>query len=165
MQNKVRIPMKEISSEQVEKIEAEYGGGWFYLVKVVIQPCHGFKEVIDWWHVHREADTFTRRMVAHAPTKELAMEALEHLKGSQWKSFQSLNWNISIEDQLKCQEMEAELKKLKSQQDLEEAQRLAEEAEEKKKRAEARKKLREQKERVKLLKKVGDTDRFTGLEI
>ncbi len=158
------IPIKEISSEQVEKIEGKYGG-WFYLVKVIVQPCHEFKELTEWWQVHREGPSFERRMVAHGPTKEIATEQLEELNNSQFHSWASRCWSIPWKDLEKCQEMEAELKKIKSQKDLERAQQQAIEAEKEKKRAEARQRLKEQKERIELLEKVGETDRFTGLEI
>ncbi len=168
-----RKPMKEISSEQVEKIEAKYGGGWFYLVKVIIEPYQGSEKFvaprIEWWKVHREAHNFERRMVAHAPTKKLAMEQLEELRNSQWKSFKNLYWHLSPEDQTKCHEIEAELKKIENQE--KEAQVILEiaKAEKKKKLAAARRKRykerKKQKERVEFVKKISETDRFTGIEI
>ena len=169
MFNLPKRKMKEISSEQVEKIEAKYGGGWFYLVKVIIKPYRDSEELLEWWHVHRESDNFKRRTVAHAPTKELAMEQMEQLKGSQWHSFKSLHWHLPLEEQKKCNEIEAELKKEETARDQQKlANALAANEKKKKLAATRRKRYKErkkQKEHVELVKKIGETDRFTGLEI
>ncbi len=105
MQNKVKIPMKEILSEQVEKIEGKRGG-WFYLVKVVVEPHEGFSDRVEWWKVFRSNGPFERRFVTHAPTKELALQGIENLNNSKWHSYATVRWmapDLSAEDEAKLE--------------------------------------------------------------
>lgn len=164
MQNRVRIPMEEISSEQVAEIKGKFGGS-FYLVKVMIKPYAESEELLEWWKIYRSNGPFPHRMVSHAPTREIALQGIEYLNGAKWKSYQTMPWNLSAEDKAQCKVFEAELKKAKCQEDLDKIKRLAKEAVEKKKKAAARKIRKEQKERIETIKRIGETERFTGLEI
>lgn len=159
-----RRPMKEISSEQVDKIEGKFGG-WFYLVKVIIQPYAESEELIEWWKIHREGEGFERRMVSHAPTREIALQQIKDLNNDRWKPYKSLRWDLSYEQKQQMLKVEAEVEKIRCQQNMKKAKQLAEEAEAKKQRAVERKKRKKQKERIETIKKVGVTERFTGIEI
>lgn len=110
MQNRIPSRIREISCEQVATFEAQYGGGHFYIVRMIIQPFED-ADCVEWWQVHRDGTDYKRRMISHAPTFEAAIEQFEWLNNQKYKPFQRLKWNLPLEEKQKIQELSKQIAK------------------------------------------------------